>query len=44
MEEKSQVAINFLKLGTDPRIVANATGLPLARIKELEAETKTKEN
>jgi hypothetical protein len=43
-EEKSQVAINFLKLGTDPRIVANATGLPLARIKELEAKTKTKEN
>jgi hypothetical protein len=44
MEEKSQVAINLLTLGTEPRIVANATGLPLARIKELEAETKTKEN
>jgi flagellar biosynthesis/type III secretory pathway protein FliH len=44
MEGKSQVAINLLTLGTDPRIVANATGLPLARIKELEAETKTKEN
>jgi hypothetical protein len=44
MEGKSQVAINLLKLGTDPRIVANATGLPLARIRELEAKTKTKEN
>jgi predicted transposase YdaD len=44
MEEKSQVAINLLKLGTDPRIVANATDLPLARIKELEAETRTKGN
>jgi predicted transposase/invertase (TIGR01784 family) len=44
MEGKSQVAINLLKLGTDPRIVANATGLPLARVKELKAETRSKEN
>ena len=36
-EKKSrEIALNFLKSGTDPRIVAKNTGLPLKEVKALQ--------